>query len=311
MTHNQPLTTSDPSYLSASGRLPYSLTNDYMFRAVLQENNAVLKHLIAALLDIPYEDISSCVITNPIVLGESFQDKTVIMDVRILLNHDRLINLEMQMGALAFWPNRSLLYLCRLFSNLGKGSDYDQILPSMHIGILPRPPFPGVDEFYSEYLMVNPKNLHIFTRNFSLRMLCLNQLENVPEEARSSGLYLWAKMFSATTWEEIQMLALNSEIFKDTAATMYQLSAEEKIRLQCEARERYEHDQASLLWEGKKQGIEQGVKQGVKQGIEQLNKLAQLLYSDGRSEEFFRSASDSALQQKLLKEYHLLPKDSE
>ena len=99
------------------------------------------------------------------------------------------------------------------------------------------------------------------------------------------------------------MLALNSEIFKDTAATMYQLSAEEKIRLQCEARERYEHDQASLLWEGKKQG--------VKQGIEQLNKLAQLLYSDGRADEFFRSVSHSALQQKLLKEYHLLPKDSE
>lgn len=95
------------------------------------------------------------------------------------------------------------------------------------------------------------------------------------------------------------MLAPNSEIFKDTAATMYQLSAEEKIRLQCEARERYEHDQASLLWEGKKQGIEQ------------LNKLAQLLYSDGRAEEFFRSASDSTLQQELLKEYHLLPKDSE
>lgn len=307
MTHNQTPTTADPSYLSASGRLPYSLTNDYMFRAVLQENNDVLKHLIAALLDIPYEDISSCVITNPIVLGESFQDKTVIMDVRILLNHDRLINLEMQMGSLAFWPSRSLLYLCRLFSNLDKGSDYGQILPSMHIGILPRSPFPDIDEFYSEYLMVNPKNLHIFTGNFSLCMLCLNQLENVPEEARSSGLYSWAMMFSATTWEEIQMLARNSEAFKDTAATMYQLSAEEKIRLQCEARERYEHDQASLLWEGKKQGIEQG----VKQGIEQLNKLAQLLYSDGRAEEFFRSASNPALQQKLLKEYHLLPEDSE
>lgn len=298
MAHNQPLTTTDSSFLSASGKLPYSLTNDYMFRAVLQENNSVLKHLIAALFDIPYEDISSCVILNPIVLGESFQAKTVIMDIRILLNNARLINLEMQIGSLVFWANRSLLYLCRLFSNLGKGSDYDQILPSVHIGILPRSPFAEINEFYSEYLMMNRKNLHVFTRNFSLRMLCLNQLENVSEDVRNSDLYLWAKMFSATTWEEVQMLAQNSETFTSTAATMYQLSTEEKIRLQCEARERYEHDQASLI------------REGIEQATEQINKLAQLLYSDGRAEDFFRSTTDAEFQQALLKEYHLLAEES-
>ncbi|MCI9336936.1 MAG: Rpn family recombination-promoting nuclease/putative transposase [Lachnospiraceae bacterium] len=307
MPHNQPLKNSELSVFPASGKLPYSLTNDYMFRAVLQENNNGLKHLIAALLDIPYKDISSCVIINPIILGESFGSKTVIMDIRILLNNNRLINLEMQMGSLAFWPNRSLLYLCRLFSNLSKGADYDQILPSVHIGILPHPPFPGVDEFYSEYLMMNQKNLHVFTRNFSLRMLCLNQLENVSEEVCSSELYPWAKLFSATTWEEIHMLARNSETIKNTAITMYQLSAEEKIRLQCEARERYEHDQASLIREGNKQGH----KKGIEQATEQINKLAQLLHSDGRIDDFFRSTTDHAFQQELLKEYHLLITDSE
>ncbi len=34
------------------GRLTYGLTNDYMFRAILQRSNNVLKHLLAALLDI-------------------------------------------------------------------------------------------------------------------------------------------------------------------------------------------------------------------------------------------------------------------
>lgn len=103
------------------------------------------------------------------------------------------------------------------------------------------------------------------------------------------------------------MLAQNSETFKSTAATMYQLSVEEKIRLQCEARERYEHDQASLIHEGEKLGH----KEGAAQATEQINKLAQLLYSDGRAEDFFRSTTDSAFQQELLKEYHLLVNDSE
>ena len=49
------------------GPLTYGLTNDYMFRAILQRSNNVLKHLLAALLDIEVSQIISCEITNPIV----------------------------------------------------------------------------------------------------------------------------------------------------------------------------------------------------------------------------------------------------
>ena len=63
------------------------------------------------------------------------------------------------------------------------------------------------------------------------------------------------------------MLAQNSETFTSTATTMYQLSAEEKIRLQCEVRERYEHDQASLIREGQKQGHKEGFEQATEQII--------------------------------------------
>ena len=301
-------------FLNASGKLPYPLTNDYLFRAVLQENMETLKHLISALLDIPYDNIISCTITNPIILGESFDSKTIIMDVQVLLNNNTLINLEMQMGNLSFWPNRSLYYLCKLYCNLERGKDYDAILPSIHIGILPSSPFPDMTDFYSEYLMMNRKNHHIFTGNFSLRMLCLDQLENVSKEERSSELYIWAKLFAASTWEEIQMLAQNSDVIKSTAATIYQLSAEENIRLQCEARERYEHDKASLLHLGEKRGREIGEKRGREIGEkrgreignEQINQLAQLLHSDGRMDDFIRSTTDHEFQQKLLREYRLL-----
>ena len=133
-------------------------------------------------------------------------------------------------------------------------------------------------------------------------MLCLDQLENVSEKERSSELYIWAKLFVASTWEEIQVLAQNSDIIKSTAATIYQLSAEENIRLQCEARERYEHDKASLLHLGEKRGRELG----EKIGNEQINQLAQLLHLDGRMDDFIRSTIDPEFQQKLLREYQLL-----
>ena len=285
-------------FLNATGKLRFSLMNDYLFRAVLQENTESLKHLISALLSISYGSIVSCTITNPITLGKSFDSKTIIMDVRVLLNENTLINLEMQMGNLGIWPIRSLYYLCRLYCNLERGRDYNATLPSIHIGILPHSPFSDITDFYSEYFLMNHKNHHIFTRNFSLRMLCLDQLENVPEEERSSELYIWAKLFAATTWEEIHMLAKHSEIIKNTASTIYNLSAEENIRLQCEARERYEHDVVSLLNFGKKEGKTEATRQ--------INQLIRLLLQDNRISDLEKAASDLEFQKKLLAEYGLL-----
>ncbi|MCM1388190.1 MAG: hypothetical protein NC231_12750, partial [Bacillus sp. (in: Bacteria)] len=44
---------------NAHGSLPYSMTNDYMFRAVFQTNNKALRGLICSLLHLHEEDIAS------------------------------------------------------------------------------------------------------------------------------------------------------------------------------------------------------------------------------------------------------------
>ena len=58
------------SYEMASGPIAYNMTNDYMFRAILQKNEFVLRGLIGALLHLDQADIKSVEITNPIILGE-------------------------------------------------------------------------------------------------------------------------------------------------------------------------------------------------------------------------------------------------
>ena len=107
----------DALWEQASGPLAIPMTNDYLFRALLQENNNVLKGLIASLLHIPVQDISSVEITNPIELGKSYEDKDFYLDVKILLNNHTTINLEMQVINEHNWPERSLSYLCRIFDN--------------------------------------------------------------------------------------------------------------------------------------------------------------------------------------------------
>ena len=68
-------------------------------------------------------------------------------------------------------------------------------------------------------------------------------------------LYEWAKLFKATTWEELKMLAEKNEYIADTVVTLRQLSDDEKIRMQCQAREDYEHDIASYIRQERENNI--------------------------------------------------------
>ena len=61
---------------------------------------------------------------------------------------------------------------------------------------------------------------------------------------------------------------------------------------------------------GYEQGLERGVKQGVKQGTDLVNRVNRLILSlsqDRRFDDLARSASDPAYQEKLMKEYGILP----
>lgn len=259
--------------LKMTGVLPYRFTNDYLFRATLQTNEMVLRGLVSALLDMPMKKIKECTIENPIELGTTIDEKTYVLDVKILLNSEERINIELQVNNEGDWPERSLLYLCRSFDNLPQGVSYVNVKKTIHIGILDFQLFPDETEFYAEYKMINAKTQKVYSDKFILRVLQLTQIEKVPPEERDTELYYWARLFKAANWEEVIQLAQKSEVFEAAASTIKKLTAEEKIRLQCEARERYEHDRASFLefvWEGVEK-IGKG-REELEKGREELEK---------------------------------------
>ena len=56
------------TFKNATGKIDYTMTNDYMFRAVLQENKKVLTGLICSLLHLKRSDVKTILILNPIEL---------------------------------------------------------------------------------------------------------------------------------------------------------------------------------------------------------------------------------------------------
>ncbi len=124
------------TFLQATGAIEYRATLNYMFQALFQENEEALTNLICSILHWPRSKVKSLEITNHIILGKDINSKTFILDIKVLLNDDTIINLEMQLNDYNHWPERSLGYLCRNFDNLNKGDNYINTKTAIHIGFL-------------------------------------------------------------------------------------------------------------------------------------------------------------------------------
>ncbi len=235
-----------PALEKATGEIKYNMTNDYMFRALFQQNTVALKGLLSSLLHMPPEDILSVEIMNPIVIGETINDKEFRLDIKAVLNHYQQINLEMQMVNRHDWPERSIGYLSRMYNSLQKGDQYINVKPAIHIGILNFSPFDGEPIFYSRNVLMDMNKHRIYSDKFQVNVLELKQIELATEEDKKWNLDFWAKLFKARTWEELKMIAKDNEYFTEASNTLCDLYADFNVRERCRDREDYELEQKYL-----------------------------------------------------------------
>jgi len=225
--------------LPQSGEIRYNMTNDYMFRAVLQKNKKVLKGLIGSLLHLDPESLE-VEITNPIILGKSFENKDIILDINVIINGQTRLNLEMQIVNYHNWKERSLSYLCRAFDNVYRGDDYIKAVPVIQISFLDFDLFPEKPEFYATYLLKNIKNGIIYTDKLRLSVIELNRTELADDEDRRYGIDQWVTFFKTKTWKELKAMAATNQYMEAAADTIFELSSDENIRELCRRREDYE-----------------------------------------------------------------------
>ncbi len=225
-----------PADLSeATGELRYRLTNDYFFHVVFQSNPKALTGLCASLLHLEPEEITSVEVLNPIELGKTVADKDFILDLKVCLNDNRIINFEMQVEDEGDWQERSLSYLCRTYDQLAKGQAYIDVKPVYHIGFLDFDLKGFEPEFYATYKLMNLRNQKIYSDNFTLSVVNLKQIDKATAEDRRYGIDHWAQLFKATTWEAIKMLAAKNEYIAEASETMLQSYHDACVRTYCEA----------------------------------------------------------------------------
>jgi predicted transposase/invertase (TIGR01784 family) len=229
------------SFNETTGEIIYNMTNDYMFRAVLQKNKKVLRGLVGAILGVAPSQVS-VEISNPIELGESIDNKDFVLDIKVLVNEKLRLNLEMQVLLKPFWNDRSLSYLCRTFDeDLEKGETYE-VAPAIQVCFIDFSLHKDSPEFFATYMLQNVRNNKIYSDNFKIHVVELKQIELATDEDKARGIDKWAELFKARTWEELKAMAETNEYIAEAAQTMYVLSSDKRIIEQCRRRREVEQE---------------------------------------------------------------------
>ena len=231
------------SFNSAVGTIKYPFTNDFMFHVVFEESDeCVLRKLLCSLLHMNSDEIVTVEVVNPIDYGRSITSKKVILDLKLLLNDNTIVNIEMQVLDEKDWPERSVIYLCRSFDNVKKGGKYDSVNAAHHISILDYDLFDDVPEFFSTHHLCNDRSGRLYTGNFSLSVLNLRRIELATEDDKKWKLDKWASLFKAKTWEDLRMIAAQDKEMMTASRVLYNKNQDEVARLWAQAHE-------DFLWE--------------------------------------------------------------
>ena len=130
---------------------------------------------------------------------------------------------------------------------LFRGQECKDALPTIHIGFLDFTLHPSHPEFYATYQMLNVKNHLLYSDKFTLSVVSSKHIDLATEEDKAYGIdYNWAALFKAKTWEDLRMLAQNSEALQEAAANLYIANSDEIVQQQCRAREDAERRERTL-----------------------------------------------------------------
>lgn len=117
------------------------------------------------------------------------------------------------------------------------------------------------------------------------------------------------RFLSAERREDFEKMAEEDTYINEAYEVLQKLSADERKRLEYEARQKaildYNSQMSSSREEGIRIGEERGEKRGVKRGENRLNDLNECLVKDGRIDDLKKAIVDEIYREKLYEEYHL------
>ena len=292
-----------------------SPTVDYCFKELLAYPE-VRKGFVAAVLNKDPEEIEETTLMPTILSKDTEDGKYGILDVRVRMKNGSQMDLEMQVAPFKFWDNRVIFYLSKMYTDqIREGHRYEDLKPCIHVSILNFNLFPKDQICFREIAFCDLTTKQKYTDLMEIYVL---ELKKLPPEQKDEPLVVkWMRFLSAERKEDFEKMAEEDTYINEAYEVLQKLSADERKRLEYEARQKaildYNSQMSSSREEGiqigeargEKRGIQIGEARGIKKGENRLLHLNELLLENNRIDDLKRAVSDADYREILYKEYGL------
>ena len=240
-----------------------TLRNDYAFKRVfgVEENKDVLQDLLECILDIPPETIAGLELLDKELHKDSISDKTGVLDVKLRLKNNIIIDIEIQNRWNSEFVQRTIFYWAKMYTENLKTSDVYTKLPKCITINIVGEGFDLNNLLHSEYNVVEKHINERLSDELEIHFLNLakvkEQQESFEQDEKKKKLYNWLKFIKTDNPEVRKMLAESSEMMAKANETIEVMEMSPKEKWLYENRMKYEHDKASWKHVGYQEGVHQ------------------------------------------------------
>ncbi|CAI7663550.1 unnamed protein product [Penicillium discolor] len=216
--------------------------NDFVFKRIFgsEENKDVLLvFLNRTFAESGEQPLTEIVLLNPYTDKDAPLDKQSIFDIWVKTAEGKLINIEMQLFNKYDIEKRTLYYWSKRYSSqLQEGQTYKELKKEDHTGLE-------------------------LSDDLEVHFMELSKLDDqsVPMEGGLINWLLFLKGADKSNWEVLQM---NEPTLKKAMDTLEFLSQDREARRLYEERQKYLHDEASMIEWATEKGIARGLVEGEK-----------------------------------------------
>ncbi len=244
-------------------------------------------------------------LASPFLWKRYSGQKQGILDVRVELNDDRMVNIELQINMLACWDKRSLFYLAKMFTEeLLVGEQFHRLKKCICINLLDF----NLDEdpeYHRIYRLRNEKGQE-YSDLFEMHVIELGKKLKGTEPVDE-----WIRLMNVRTEEELEMISAKKPGLLEAVKEVKVMSLRKGLRALYEAHLREIRDRnardAFVREEGRAEGKEEGKAEGMEVGkaVGKADAVLQLLNVRGAVPKELEQVIRAQRDLEILNDWHL------
>ncbi|SFF48112.1 conserved hypothetical protein (putative transposase or invertase) [Paenibacillus algorifonticola] len=243
--------------------------NDFLFKRIFgsEENRDVLlAFLNRTFAEAGQPPLSEIILLNPYTDKDSPRDKQSILDIRAKTNEGEIINVEMQLFNKYDTEKRTLFYWSKQYSGqLQEGQSYSQLKRCVTINILNYSLLPN-DLYHNVFHLREDRTGISLIDDIEIHFLELSKLDEQAVPIEKGGLVNWLLFLKGADQSKWEALTMNEPVLKKAMDTLEFLSQDLEARRQYEDRQKYLHDEASMIEAALSRGFAEGAAEGEAKG---------------------------------------------